>query len=63
MEWHFIMKTLSYDNVPLSDDILEDDTELWRHVKKVMEVIVGLLIHLIHRLVRRLEQRNTLKRK
>ncbi|RHZ59666.1 hypothetical protein Glove_362g73 [Diversispora epigaea] len=49
-DWHFIMYTpekiyctkATY-NVPLTEDILEDDTELRRNLKKVMEVIVGLL--------------------
>ncbi|RHZ89982.1 hypothetical protein Glove_9g81 [Diversispora epigaea] len=50
MDWHFIMYTpekvyrvIDNYHVPLAENILEDDTELRRDVKKVMEVIVGLL--------------------
>ena len=49
-DWHFIMYTpekiyctkATY-NVPITEDILVDDTELRRNLKKVMEVIVSLL--------------------
>ncbi|RHZ74994.1 hypothetical protein Glove_218g34 [Diversispora epigaea] len=50
MDWHFIMYTpekvyrVKDDyHVPLTENVLENDTELRRDVKKVMEVIVGLL--------------------
>ncbi len=49
-DWYFIMYTperiycsKTEYHVVLTEDILDDDAELRRGVKKVMEVIVGLL--------------------
>ena len=49
-DWYFLMYTperiycskADY-HITLTEDVLEDDAELRRGVKKVMEVIVGLL--------------------